>query len=59
MSFEEGSLRYSTVLLLRFDKHDRLILKVVVDNQVSYSVIFKSALDDVLFAETVESQDLK
>lgn len=58
MPFEEGSLRYSTVLLFRFDKHDRFVFKVIVHNQVSYSIIFKSALYDMLLAETVKSQDL-
>ena len=58
MSLEECALRDSTVLLLRLDNHDGLILKVIVDDQISDSEVFKTALNNMLFAETVESQDL-
>lgn len=59
MSLEESSLGDSTILLFWLNKHDRLVFKVIVDDQVSNSVVLKSALNNVLFAETVESQDLK
>jgi hypothetical protein len=58
VSLEESSLGDSTILLFWLNKHDRLVFKVIVDDQVSNSVVLKSALNNVLFAETVESQDL-
>lgn len=58
MSSEEGSLRNSTVLLLGLNEHDGFVLQVVINDQFSDSVVLKSALHDVLLAETVESQNL-
>lgn len=58
MSLEEGSLGNSTVLLLGFHEHDGFVFQIVVNGQLSDSVVLKSALDDVFLAETEESQDL-
>ena len=55
MSFEEGSLGHSRVLLLGLDNHDGLVFQVVVHSQISDSEVLKSALNNVLLAETVES----
>lgn len=57
MSSEEGSLRNSTVLLLGLNEHDGFVLQVVINGQFSDSVVLKSALNNVFFAETVESKN--
>jgi len=44
--------------LLGLGDHDRLVLQVVEDGDMSHSGILEAALNDVLFEVTVESQDL-
>lgn len=58
VALEEGTLRGSRVGLLGLSDHDRLILKVVVNRQLSIATILKSALDNVLFEVALESEDL-
>lgn len=57
MSSEEGSLRNSTVLLLGLNEHDGFVLQVVINDQFSDSVVLKSALNNVFFAETIKSKN--
>ena len=57
-ALEEGTLRNTRVYLLGLGDHDRLVLQVVEDGDMSHSGILEAALNDVLFEVTVESQDL-
>lgn len=58
LALEEGALRCTRVHLLGLGDHDRFILEVVEDGHLSDLGVLQAALNNVLFEETVESQDL-
>lgn len=58
VSLQEGSLGNTTVRLLRLSNHDGLVLKVVENNRLSNSKVFKATFNNALFGVGVESQDL-
>ena len=58
LSFEEGTLRHTSIRLLGLSHHDGLVLQVVEDGDLSDSVVLKTGLHHGLLEVTVESQDL-
>jgi len=58
LSFEEGTLGHASVRLLGLSHHDRLVLQVVEDGDLSDAVVLKTGLHHGLLEVTVESQDL-
>jgi hypothetical protein len=58
VTLEEGTLGRSGVDLLGLTNHDRLVFQVVEDGDLPELMVLKTALDDVLFEVTVESQHL-
>jgi hypothetical protein len=58
LSLQENTLWGATVGLFWLVDHDGVILQVVQDDQLSDSVVFKSALDDALLEVAQKSEDL-
>ena len=57
MAFEEWTLRYSTVLYFGFCDKDGLIGQVVIDFDLSDSVVFESAFNNMLLEICIESEN--
>lgn len=58
LPLEEDTLGSARVHLLRFVQHDRVVLQVVVDHQVSDSEILQSALNNAFFEVSEEAENL-
>ena len=59
LAFQESSLWDARVDLLGLSDHDRLVLKIVEDGDLSDAEVLKAAFHNVLFEEAVESKHLK
>jgi hypothetical protein len=58
VALKESSLRNTRVGLLGLSNHDGLIFKVVEDNGLANSEVFKSWFNDAFLRVSVESEDL-
>ena len=58
MALQESTLGDTRVSLLGLSDHDRLVLKVVEDGDLSDASVLETALNDMLLEVALESQDL-
>ena len=58
MALQEGTLRDTRVDLLGLSDHDRLVLQVVEDSDLSDTRVLESALNDVLLEVALETEYL-
>jgi len=58
VAFKEGTLRNSRINLFWLSDHNRLVLKVIEDSNLSDSVVFKAALNNMLLEVALEAHHL-
>lgn len=58
MALQESTLGDASVDLLGLGDHNRLVLQVVEDGDLSDASVLEAALNDVLLEVALESQDL-